>query len=252
VRTISKLASFTADPNFPEIITSKSTRGEKIVFYEDLYKQYSRLAFSHPEDRPIAIAGLEKQLINDLKTGGGWGVFDDGQSLLRRSLLWQRGEDVLKLSRITFPPERKMIVPTWSWMAYEGGIGFLELPYGGVHWQDGGIALRGPSDAAMTNSIAKRSIELTGITRSYAMPTDTFSNFKVVYDDPQAKSLPLRCVVMGRKQEPGDPPDALHYVLFVTPRTGSTDVYERVGVGFLPGTCIEMDVPTPIKLDKIS
>jgi len=117
----SELASFLSDPNFPEKITSKITfKGERIIFFQDLYKQYSRLAFTRWEDRPIAIAGLQNRLIYDLKTQGGFGIFDDGQSLLRRSLLWQRGKDEHVLRNITFPPERNISIPTWSWMAYEG------------------------------------------------------------------------------------------------------------------------------------
>ncbi|KAI3392588.1 hypothetical protein diail_5462, partial [Diaporthe ilicicola] len=47
----------------------------KIRVYEDLYRQYTRLEFTRNTDRPIAIAGLEKRLIRDLKAQGGLGVF---------------------------------------------------------------------------------------------------------------------------------------------------------------------------------
>jgi hypothetical protein len=49
--------------------------------------QYSRLLFSRIEDRPIAIAGLEKRLIGAFGTQGGFGVFAAPDGLLQRSLL---------------------------------------------------------------------------------------------------------------------------------------------------------------------
>ncbi|KKY39056.1 putative tol-like protein [Diaporthe ampelina] len=76
-----KLASFLGDPNFPSKLSNDATtRGEKIRVYENIYRQYTRLQFTHISDRPIAIAGLEKRLIRDLRAEGGYGVFDDGEA----------------------------------------------------------------------------------------------------------------------------------------------------------------------------
>jgi hypothetical protein len=250
----SKLASFLGDPNFPEKITSKLTsRGQRIHFYEDLYKQYSRLAFTRWEDRPIAIAGLEKRLIHDLKTHGGFGVFDDGQSLLRRSLLWQRGHDEPTLRKIAFPPERNMTVPTWSWMAYEGGIDFLNLPLGGVDWQEDEIYspwIPGASEGYHTIG-RTGSIELNAIARRFSIQGARAHEFTIVYDIPKTESPQLKCVVMGRRREEGKPEDARHYVLFITPKGGAAKVYERVGTGFMPGKFIELSPPGPSGLVKV-
>ncbi|KAK4171880.1 hypothetical protein QBC36DRAFT_364920 [Triangularia setosa] len=83
-----KLTSFLGDPSFPSKLSSSlsdkdSDRGERIRFFEDLYRQYSRLNFTRLIDRPVAIAELEQRMINDLKAKGGllpW-------SLLRRNYL---------------------------------------------------------------------------------------------------------------------------------------------------------------------
>ncbi|KIN05179.1 hypothetical protein OIDMADRAFT_116151 [Oidiodendron maius Zn] len=235
-----KLASFLGDPNFPEKITSRWTsRGERIYFYQNLYKQYSRLAFTRWEDRPIAIAGLERRLMYDLKTRGGFGIFDDGQSLLRRSLLWQRGSDETTLRKIVFPPERKITVPTWSWMAYQGGIDFLELPLGGVNWARGvnSLQVHGVSDIFHTID-QTGSIELRASVREFNIQSAGAAEFRIIYDIPKTEGQPLKCVVMGRGKEEGNPADARHYVLFITPKGGN--VYERVGVGFMPGKFIEL------------
>ena len=83
---------FSGDPNFPSKLSVKLTdRGEKIRFYEDLYRQYSRLDFTRITDRSIAILGLEQRMVRDFRAWGGYGIFDDKpSSLFPRSLLWRR------------------------------------------------------------------------------------------------------------------------------------------------------------------
>jgi hypothetical protein len=243
----SKLESFVGDPNFPEKITSKLTsRGERIKFYEGLYKKYSRLAFTRWEDRPIAIAGLERRLIRNLRTRGGWGIFDDGQSLLRRSLLWQRGEDEIALRKITFPPERNITVPSWSWMAYEGGIDFLDVPLGEVEWDEDKLHSpwrQNPSDVYhITNNTAN--VELKATAKRFDIQSCPKDEFKLVYDIPRTEGQQLLCIVMGRFLKAKMADDARHYVLFIALKSGTAQVYERVGVGFMPGKFIQSSGPS--------
>jgi len=47
------------------------------------------------------------------------------------------------------------------------------------------------------------------------------------------------------------PEDATHYVLFIAPKEGRDAVYERVGVGFMPGKMIDLNVSGPSRLVKI-
>ncbi|KAK0713433.1 heterokaryon incompatibility protein-domain-containing protein [Lasiosphaeria miniovina] len=126
-----KLASFLGNPHFPSKLSSNLTdRGEKIRFYEDIYKRYSRLDLSRITDRAVAIAGLERRMLTDLNARGGFGIFDDGRSLLPRTLLWRRGEgDAAAANRRARPP-------SWSWAAYDGVIDFLTLPLGEVDWRE--------------------------------------------------------------------------------------------------------------------
>lgn len=233
-----------------------TSRGEKIIFYQNLYKQYSRLAFTRWEDRPIAIAGLERRLISDLNTHGGFGVFDDEQSLLRRSLLWQRGKDdkdiPTTLRKIIFPANRNLTPPTWSWMAYEGGIDFLELPFGGVDWQKDDI--RSPwtldsSNVCHTIDQTTTGIELCANAREFNTTKAKPEEFTIVYDIPSNEVQSLMCIVMGRRIENGvEPEDARHYVLFITSKEGAANVYERVGVGHMPGKFIDIQ---PSRLVKV-
>lgn len=59
-------------------------------------------------------------------------------ALLRRSLLWHRAPEVGGLEEIDFKA-KKSAPPSWSWMAYKGGIDYLELPFGQVEWEENEI-----------------------------------------------------------------------------------------------------------------
>ena len=134
------MADFLGDPNFPNK-AMRANRARKIAYFQGLYKQYSRLDFTRYSDRPFAIAGLEKRLQSAFNTRGAFGIFDDGDKedggLFHRSLLWQRGEengDLPNMPTIEFPPARKVNVPSWSWMAYRGGIDYIDPPFDQADW----------------------------------------------------------------------------------------------------------------------
>jgi hypothetical protein len=245
----SPVASFIGDPNFPSKLAG-ADRGEKIRLYENLYQQYSRLEFTRTSDRPIAIAGLEKRVIRDLDSAhGGFGIFDDGRSLLPRSLLWQRGENISSLRRIEFPSSRPMVVPSWSWMAYEGGIDFVPMPLGGVIWLEGEDAVQGPwatSKKTWHTDDGEKEVEITSTARKFTMGIEDDREFELVYDiqSPSAADLKnILCVVVGRHNVRTRPiEDMVHYVLLIAPKLKATtendNIYERIGVGQMPGKYI--------------
>jgi hypothetical protein len=257
-RTISKLASFLGDPNFPEVAI-QSTRGGKIRLYQDLYIQYSRLNFTRISDRAIAIAGLEKRLIHDLKTYGGFGVLDDGLGLLHRSLLWQRGSEESTMDRIVFPADRQMMmIPTWSWMAYKGGIDYLDLPFDGVDWDEQIRSPWNPGSREVWHTGDQAGIvELSAIARDFDFTGTTGPESKLIYDIPGRSSGPsqsVKCVVVGRLKNSGqNERNKMHYVLLVSPISSQVtrggQVCERVGVGQVLGRWIKLDPPgTPVKI----
>ncbi|UPK93045.1 hypothetical protein LCI18_003980 [Fusarium solani-melongenae] len=136
------LAAFLGDPSFPRIIMG-ADQGEKILRYQDFYKRYSRLGLSIPSDRAVAINGLQERIFHALGAEGGFGVcFEDtkdgrGRGLLRRSLLWSRTSDTLALSRIYVPDHRATSkAPSWSWMAYTGGIDYIAPNFGDMDWEE--------------------------------------------------------------------------------------------------------------------
>ncbi len=142
-----------------------------------------------------------------------------------------------------------MNIPSWSWMAYEGGIDFLELPLGGVDWQKDKIHspwIPDPAEVQTTDQAGR--IELSCIARGFNLQGARANEVMIVYDIPKTEGGLLKCIVMGRRREGGKPEDARHYVLFVAPKSGS---YERVGVGFMPGKFIELNAPGPSKWVKV-
>ncbi|KAI3532834.1 TOL [Colletotrichum filicis] len=248
--TLTKLennvAAFLGDPQFPTVAMN-SPRGAKIHLYQDLYKQYSRLQFSRDEDRPFGIAGLEKRLIHSFKTQGGYGVLDDGEGLLRRSLLWQRGS-ASTLNRIIFPAERDMKVPTWSWMAYTGGIDYLEPPFDGVDWKTSEVqspwADQAP-DGLHHTSDKSLGITLSAVVREFAQSSTDQSMSRLVLDNPTKSAgevSSLRVVIVGKTRDGSGSSQRRCYVLIVAPNTSKhvagSLVYERMGVGYMAESCI--------------
>jgi hypothetical protein len=241
----SNLAAFLGDPNFPQIIM-EARQGEKILRYQDLYKRYSRLGLSNPYDRPMAIDGLQRRLLRTMKSEGAFGVFDEGETrgLLRRSLLWHRGADTTSLSRIKFPADRVIsAVPSWSWMAYTGGIDYLKLDFDGVEWED----IRSPwsrsADNVAHTEVRGGNIALTAVARDYDPNAALKGEALLILDNPGGSEKPkTECVVLGRQKGPTPLEGKIHYLLIVTPLTAlgrdGGKLYERVGAGYLPGRCI--------------
>jgi hypothetical protein len=211
--------------------------------------QYSRLEFSVSTDRPVAIAGLETRLINAFDTAGGFGLFE---RYLGRSLLWHRAPDVAQLTRIRFE-RAPSSVPSWSWMAYEGAISFLNLPFGEIDWTVN-VEFRSPystygsshgSRARMSSSRSEHCAELRVIARPFDMTASTpeGESSGIVWDDSTVPhTVPhdqLRCVIIGKLATESSKLAQRHWVLVI--REISTGRYERVGAGFLPKDKILQD-----------
>ncbi|RSL95716.1 hypothetical protein CDV31_013774 [Fusarium ambrosium] len=248
-------AAFLGDANFPNVAINYS-KGAKIRLYERLYERYSRLDFTKAYDRPIAIAGLEQRLVSAFETHGGYGVFQG--RFFGRSLLWIRDASLTdELKKIKFPPSQKYVVPTWSWMAYEGAITFMKVPFSTVEWEGGKDAIRSPwtwSDSSSSSSStswhtgnSNERIDLMAYARDLV---DLASAEKeIIYDRGHVGSSggSVRCVIVGRAKLQDEVTGAVtlrrYYVLVIVPRGNSGNEYERVGAASLPGTCIAWERP---------
>lgn len=245
-----KLAAFLGDPDFPHILSSAS-QGERILRCQELYRKYSRLGLSKAYDRPTAIDGLQQRLLRTMYVKGGFGVFDEGvtRGLLRRSLLWRRGVDTRSLTRICFPTESVLpTVPSWSWMAYTGGIDYLQPDFGNYEWED----LQSPWSTNSPNSISSTDVSIANMAlvaaaREFDSGAAVLSEGELIFDTPHGSSIPKPlCVVLGKAKGSPSPETRRHYILIVAVagqkgRAGET-IYERVGAGYLPGKCISPTV----------
>ncbi|KAI0414895.1 heterokaryon incompatibility protein-domain-containing protein [Xylaria grammica] len=247
-------AALLGDPKFPKIATD-SSKGGRIRLYELLYKQYSKLQFTRSYDRPLAIAGLEQRLIRAFDTQGGYGVFT---RYFGRGLLWQRDTALAPqvMKPIQFPKSQRYQVPSWSWMAYEGAITFMDLPFGEIDWEDKEV--RSPwsppipvstlslrphhsSNATWYTTNTREKIDLTVVARDFSASADNH----IVYDGGERPTdQTVKCVIVGRrKMKAGVDARRIHYVLVIAQKRGAgRDAgYKRIGVGALPGSSITLE-----------
>ncbi|KAI0432395.1 heterokaryon incompatibility protein-domain-containing protein [Xylaria sp. FL1042] len=245
-------AALLGDPKFPKVVTD-SPKGGQIRLYEHLYKQYSRLQFTKIYDRPLAIAGLEQRLIRAFDTQGGYGIF---ARYFGRSLLWQR--DVVFAPQgiipIQFPKSQKYKVPSWSWMAYEGAITFMDPPFGEIEWEEREVRSpwSGPTFTSLLHSNntsnanwyttnSKERIDLSVTVRDFLSSADAH----VIYDTGERPDKRvLKCVIIGRRKiKAKSDGEQIYYVLVVAQKgdMGHDAKYERIGVGSLPGSSITLE-----------
>ncbi|KAK1676344.1 hypothetical protein BDP55DRAFT_550998 [Colletotrichum godetiae] len=226
-KTTNRKAAFLGDSNFPHSVESFK-QGRQLQHYHDLYERYSSLSLTYSTDKPRAIAGLEKRLMTALKSTGGYGIF---QSNLHRDLLWQRRNTGTSLRRIIFQPGER--VPSWSWMAFEGEISYMNVPFGDIS--------RATDISSPFGSRTNRDSEEAGVLskRTYFQaPVHTLIGdnlARLILDDPERiLPRPLMCVIIGTsRQNISNPPR--YFALMVSPVKASEAEkrYERVGVAYL-------------------
>lgn len=232
----SRSAALLGDPDFPKIL-DPAQRGERILRFQELYQEYSRLQLSSDCDRPIAIRSLEQRLLRTMSVDGGWGILENRNSrgLLRRSLLWHRGEDTGCMTPITFPPSRER-PPSWSWMSVSGSINYFPLKWNGYDWQDVKSAW------TIQQRVSDREV-LTVMTRVLDLSLLEEGQHEIIFDDPTySLLLPLKAVVLGIERTPETPKSGRHYILVLRPHvdgvSGSNKV-ERIGAGYVMGRCLK-------------
>jgi len=115
------------DPNFPKrLLKLGYQRTMEFIYF--LFEDYSKRDLIEKTDRAVVISGLEARIARALKCWSRYGIF---KRYLHRNLLWQASDN--KMERIEYPTRN---VPSWSWMAYNGGVQFMDIPFGTVDWID--------------------------------------------------------------------------------------------------------------------
>jgi hypothetical protein len=231
------MADLLGDSNFPQK-AMKATRGLQIAYFQGLFKQYSRLKMTYSSDRLFGIAGLERRLQAAFGTQGAFGIFDDTDrddvGLFYRSLLWVRGtepDDAPILTRIEALASDSNHVPSWSWIAYDGGIDYIDPPFQSADWEKDVVS---PWTSC---GRATEGIVLKGRVHEFRAYNSEEYDTKIVCDtriDPEGYDR--FCVVIARSKEAGTSTRKRCYVLFVrkVETETSEELYERVGAGYVP------------------
>lgn len=244
------MADFLGDPRFPEKAMRTDSRALKIEYFQDLYRLYSNLQFTRYEDRPFAVAGLEKRLRAAFNTQGGYGIFDDGDrpdgGLFHRSLLWRRADGDM-LTPIEFPPEKDIGVPSWSWMAYKGGIDYTDPPYQSAEWERKEIqppwTRRGTTH---TDSMpSEGEVALTATVRDFTVAGRKENEVNLIYDMDRttgSEGYRAQCVIVAKSISGRSDRERVYYVLLVAPTQKTTGRgekgYTRIGAGTMLGKFI--------------
>ncbi|KAK8024695.1 hypothetical protein PG990_002518 [Apiospora arundinis] len=240
-------AALMGDAEFPQSAL-KYFKGGRISLYQYAYEVYSRLAFTHWTDRAVALLGLESRIGAAFKTRAEFGILEE---YLRRGLLWKRSKTCQRLSPIEPKHGSSAVVPSWSWMAYEGAIDYLDPDWGKTDWCEenlespfaGNKSLRRAGAGGKATQIQATAFGLGAVDAvrwSFGVTMDEG-------DDESHGDKTLKCVVVGQRREDarsGDTArlggaglssgDKLSYVLFVKPVPGkASNHYRRVGVGNL-------------------
>jgi hypothetical protein len=181
-----------------------------------------------------------------MKVKGGYGVFDEGltRGLLRRSLLRRRGNDTISLSRIHFPPESMLsYVPSWSWMAYTGGIDYLEPEFNSYECEDLVSPWSSTKPLHVNTDPQTSNVALVATAREYDLGVAVPGEGELIFDTPGGSLHPMTlCVVLGKASGSPNSETQRHYILVVAATAkqdrGGNKLYDRVGAGYLPGKCI--------------
>ncbi|KAK8863433.1 HET-domain-containing protein [Apiospora arundinis] len=247
-------AALMGDAQFPESVL-QYFRGGRIIHFQHLYQMYSKLAFTHWSDRAVALLGLESRLGATFKTRAEFGLLEE---YLQRSLLWKRAKTCLGLARI--PQPKDVCVPSWSWMAYQGAIGYLDVPPKKTDWLWGKMNIDNPFEGNKSlrqkqqqQSDGAKVIRLKAVACDISVADRVNWNKSVIMDDGSSGFSDigsLKCVVLG--QEIGDE-DAkasrLQHVLIVKAVSqGVRDHYQRVGAGSLLREWVQETEKTDITL----
>lgn len=207
------------DSDFPKTCLRKIRPQFRV--HQMIYELFSRLKLPQKQHRYDAIAEIESLLAKETRKSALYGVFTDEMA---RGLLWKRADDEATLRPIRF--FRRASIPTWSWMAYSGAIGYLNVPVDqrGVRWE---VEIRDHSSRLGYHQL-----------RVFGYLSEDSERIKAVYDVPMTRgrgNIEKRIVMATYEPEDGD--YATDYILIVESPlkdlTGYGSVCKRIGVGEL-------------------
>ncbi|KAK7584365.1 hypothetical protein V3481_010699 [Fusarium oxysporum f. sp. vasinfectum] len=227
---------FILDPNFPHRLSQSGYR-YTVDFVRFLFKKYSTSGLTFESDRPIAIYSLVQRMRQALRTEVRYGIV---RCFLRPLLLWKR---INEGKPVPFSYGDRTL-PSWSWMAYPGGIDFIS---------DTKQRLMVPCISDLDFAANEKSlnvkvrkmrqfencqIEKKGGEHSILDGTKTIGS---LWFDVASRSKFEHCVVVGMiADDKNEDPQKTYYVLVIQKKEDG-EGYERIGVGKVEAQYVSRD-----------
>ncbi|KAF2026908.1 HET-domain-containing protein, partial [Setomelanomma holmii] len=215
---------FTLDPYFPKrLLTSGPTRTLNCISY--LIQEYSKRSLTVLTDRRVAMSALEDRIRGALADRSSrYGIF---QQFLHRNLLWRAND--CQLQKIGYEPP----LPSWTWMAYSGGVKFIDVKFGNMEWINS-IRFDEKREGAINASLWAFRECIPVHCGSYHDVQDLSGATKgrIHFDLGGVDILDeLHCIVVGKVAFRDSSLASTEYHILVVQSTDAHGDYRRVGIG---------------------
>ncbi|KAK3347057.1 heterokaryon incompatibility protein-domain-containing protein [Lasiosphaeria hispida] len=214
---------FILDPAFPSRLSTSGFQ-HTVHFVRYLLKKYSTSGLTVKTDRDVAIHSLIKRMGEVLQTEVRYGIF---RCFLCSLLLWKRNENM------TLPiPYKDKTIPSWSWMAYSGGVHFIS------GMQENLLVPRF-AELDFTNSATALRVKVRQFCEKCRMGkngeehtiVDGIEKVGSLWFDVADQVEFKHCVVVGMGEyDEKEDLQKIYYVLMIREKAGGRK-YERLGVG---------------------
>ncbi|KAK4158789.1 heterokaryon incompatibility protein-domain-containing protein [Cladorrhinum sp. PSN259] len=227
---------FILDPQFPDRLCLSGYL-RTVQFVQFLFQKYSASGITKETDRAVAIDSLITRINEVLRTNSHYGIFS---LFLGPLLLWKRTQE--NGPRIQYSTD--LVVPSWSWMAYSGGIDFILEPTvrflvprrNDLDFADDGRALNVKVRNFGASCRAEKKEE------KYVILNGTEEVGSLWFDmADQVQFKDCNCVVIGTLRDGKEDARKDYYVIVIWKISGRHRRYKRVGVGMLEAQYISRD-----------
>jgi len=204
-------------------------------FIHFLSEEYSKRGLTNETDRCVAIYGLMAGIARAKECQSRYGIFE---RYLHRNILWQRSDG--KMKRIMYETP---MVPSWSWMAYDGGIQFMDIHFSSVTWNDNvrfsnwtdKLQLEKHKYALVADVCIFRNCDLEQGDTSYTIvDSSKAERGQIQYDIEASEDLHTeRCIVVGKGSLGYKILKNWKYYILVVRQSTVAGEYMRVGAGWI-------------------
>jgi hypothetical protein len=218
------------DSTFPSRLGLAGHRNA-VEFIHSLFETYSKCHLTKSTDRGVAILGLHNRIGSGIHSPGAYGIF---QGYYHNHILWHASDD--KLKRIEYSQAEKP--PSWSWMAYTGGVQFERVHPASLFNRDLYFECEHKPEllAAYAGKFQNCTTELDG-TRYAILDFKKVKRGWIRYDVEELLDLDeVRCVFVESTIKP-----FVKLYMLVVRRTSVDGEYVRVGLGKIPRSYVKKE-----------